>query len=73
METSIAAFHCIDVNNVRFQQDGAISHTSYTAINLLRRKFDGRLISRSSQSIGLQEPAIIYRRTLMTNQRQVSI
>ena len=37
----------IDVDNVWFQQDGATCHTSHATINLLRKTFDGRLISRS--------------------------
>ena len=37
----------IDVDNVWFQQDGATCHTSHATIDLLRKTFDGRLISRN--------------------------
>ena len=47
METPIA-FHGIDMNDVWFQQDGAISHTSRATIDLLHQTFDGRLISRNN-------------------------
>ena len=37
----------IDVTNMWFQQDGATSHTARETIQLLHKKFPGRVLSRS--------------------------
>ena len=42
----VHAHHGIDVNDVWFQQDSVTSYTSHALINLLRGRFDDRLISR---------------------------
>ena len=39
----------MDVNQLWFQQDGSISHTSLETIVLLRSKFDDRIISRNGE------------------------
>ena len=43
----VPAFHGVDMKDVCFQLDDAICHTSHVTIDLLRQKFDGRLISRN--------------------------
>lgn len=37
----------IDIENMLFQQDGAPWHTKFTTINILRKKFPDRVISRN--------------------------
>ena len=37
----------LDINDMRFQQDGATSHTARVTIDLLKGKFGERVISRN--------------------------
>ena len=37
----------LDINDMWFQQDGAISHTARVTIDLLKGKFGKRVISRN--------------------------
>ncbi|GFS56135.1 putative DD41D transposase [Trichonephila inaurata madagascariensis] len=37
----------MDLNSMWFQQDGATSHTAHVTIDLLKNKFDARVISRN--------------------------
>ena len=45
---SLSALHGINVNDVWFQEDVAICHISHAANDLLRQRFDARLISPNS-------------------------
>ena len=38
----------VDMDNIWFQQDGAICHTANVTIDLLRTVFENRIISRNS-------------------------
>ena len=51
---NVPSLHCIDVNDVRFQQDDATCHAFHTTTELLSQSFDGRLITRNGDiDIGL--------------------